>query len=147
MHTWHTQMHIHRNGKKNKRITISEVLHYFPCYLYYGPAILLLSNYLKEISMNAALKDVDNNVYMKPQAGNSPYLSADKHRMEYYRSADGYSDGNSRMRSIYSAPTRGCESQGNLPVVTTRRTGSGQEETQHSVVSRTELHLMGDHMV
>lgn len=31
--------------------------------------------------MNAALKDLDNNVYMKPQAGSSPYLSADKHRM------------------------------------------------------------------
>lgn len=64
--------------------------------------------------------------------------------MEYYRSADGYSGRNSRMRSVYSAPAQGCESQGNLPVVTTRRTGSSQEETQLSVVSRTELHLMGD---
>jgi hypothetical protein len=62
----------------------------FLCNLYYGPAIPLLSNYLKEINMKAPLKDLDNHVYMKPQTGNNPHLSAGKHLMEYYRTADSY---------------------------------------------------------
>lgn len=39
MHTWHTQIHIHKIGKRNKRITVSEVLHYFSL-----QSILWLSN-------------------------------------------------------------------------------------------------------
>lgn len=84
-------MHIHKNGKKVKELQSLRFYIIFPCNLYYGPAIPLLSNYLKEISMRAPSKDLDNSVHMKPQTGNSPHLSAGKHLMECYGTADSYS--------------------------------------------------------
>lgn len=53
MHTWHTQIHIHKIGKKIKELQSLRFYIIFPCNLYYGPAIPLLSNYLKEINVKA----------------------------------------------------------------------------------------------
>lgn len=75
MYTWHTQLCIHKNGKKIKELQSLRFYIIFPCNLHYGPAIPLLSNYLKEINMKDPLKDLDNNVYMKPQTENNQRLS------------------------------------------------------------------------
>lgn len=61
--------------KKIKELQSLRFYIIFPCNLHYGPAIPLLSNYLKEINMKDPLKDLDNNVYMKPQTENNQRLS------------------------------------------------------------------------